>query len=240
MRKMYAVVLAVVLGVTGLVNADIMMKRKHHSEPMKMMGMTTPAKDDIVITWIAEGKMSTDNPETMVILRADKDVVYTLSKKDKKYTEIPLSKLTSMAGDPEMEKVIKGMAEQMKVSVTETAESKKINNWNCRKYIQVMTIPMAGPVTSEIWASPDIKVDYELYFKSMAAMYARMPGMGNALQDMVKEMKKMKGVPVLTNTTMKMMGMEVKSSEELLEVNQDKAPASVFEIPAGYKKTEMK
>jgi len=238
MRKKIVVGLVGLLALTGLANADIVMKRKSHTDPVKMMGMTTPAKEEVVTTWIAEGKMSTDSPENMVILRLDKDRLYTIDKKAKTYIEMPLSAMTAMVDDPQMQEMMKTMAGQMKVSITETAETKKINQWNCRKYNQVMTIPMAGPVASEVWASPDIKVDYELYAKSAAAMYARMPGMGAAMEEIVKEMKKIKGVPVLTTTTMKMMGAEVKSSEELLEVNEGKAPASVFEVPAGYKKVE--
>jgi hypothetical protein len=240
MRNKIFICAAVVAMMAGSVHSDILMKRKMHTDAMKMMGMTTPAKDEVSTTWIAEGKMCTDNPDAMVILRMDKEIIYTISKKDKKYTEIPMSMLTTAMSNPKMDEVMKGMAGQMKLSITETAETKVINGWNCRKYTQVMTMPMVGPVTSEVWASPDIKVDYELYMKSSAAMYARMPGMANALQDIIKEMKKMKGVPVLTNTTMKMMGAEMKTSDELLEVKEDKAPANVFEVPAGYKKTAMK
>ncbi len=240
MRSKILVCAAVVAMMINSVYADIMMKRKIHTDAMKMMGMTTPAKDEISTTWIAEGKMSNDSPESMVILRSDKEVIYTISKKDKKYVEIPFSTLTSVAADPQMDEVMKGMAGQIKISITETAETKDINGWKCRKYNQVMTMPMVGPVTSEVWASPDIKVDFEMYMKASAALYARMPGMGSALQDIIKEMKKMKGIPVLTTTTMKMMGAEMKTSDELLEVKEDKAPAGVFEIPAGYKKTDMK
>jgi hypothetical protein len=239
MRKAVMLLMLGALVLSGLVHADVYMKKNHHTDPMKMMGMTTPAKDETAVTWIADGKMSTDSPESMVIVRMDKDVMYNVMKKEKKYMEIPLSKMMETIADPKMAEAMKGLAGQMKISVTETSETKTINGWKCRKYIQVMEMPMMGPVSSEVWASPDIKIDYEMYFKSAAAVYARMPGMSGSLAEIVKEMKKIKGMPVLTTTTMKMMGSEMKSSEELVEVKEDKAPASVFEVPAGYKKVNM-
>jgi hypothetical protein len=239
MRKAVMVMMLGALVLSSLAHADVFMKKNRHTDPMKMMGMTTPAKDETVTTWVAEGKMSTDSPESIVIVRIDKDVMYNVMKKEKKYMEIPLSKMVDTMADPKMAEAMKGLAGQMKITVTETSETKTINSWKCRKYIQVMEVPMMGPMSSEIWASPDIKIDYEMYFKAAAAAYSRMPGMSGALADMVKEMKKIKGMPVLTTTTMKMMGSEMKSSEELVEVKEDKAPANVFEVPAGYKKVNM-
>ena len=52
-------------------------------------------------------------------------------------------------------------------------------------------------------------------------------------------MKKIKGVPVFTETTMNMMGMQMKSTQELLEFKQGTAPKGTFGIPKGYKKTDM-
>jgi len=239
MRKTVMIMMLAALVLSSLAYADVYMKKNHHTDAMKMMGMTTPAKDETVVTWIAEGKMSTDSPESMVIVRMDKDVMYNVMKKEKKYMEIPLSKMMDAVTDPKMAEAMKGLAGQMKISVTETSETRTINGWKCRKYLQVMEMPMMGPVTSEVWASPDIKIDYEMYFKAAAAAYSRMPGMSGSLADIVKEMKKIKGMPVLTTTTMKMMGAEMKSAEELVEVKEDKAPAGVFEVPAGYKKVNM-
>jgi hypothetical protein len=53
---------------------------------------------------------------------------------------------------------------------------------------------------------------------------------------MMKEMEKIKGVVVLQEGTMSMMGTDVKSSQELLEVDEKSAPAGTYEPPSGYKK----
>jgi hypothetical protein len=55
-----------------------------------------------------------------------------------------------------------------------------------------------------------------------------------------KASKKIKGIPVLTTTTMTMMkNTTVKSSRELLEIKEGTAPSGIFGIPIGYTKQTM-
>ena len=115
---------------------------------------------------------------------------------------------------------------------------KKIGNWNCRKYIREMSVGM-GPVTSEVWATEDLKMNFDLNAQFNAAMMAMQPGAKESIDQSVAEMKKIKGVPVLTITTANVMGSSMRSTEELLEFREGKAPAGIFEVPGGYvKQTE--
>ena len=51
-----------------------------------------------------------------------------------------------------------------------------------------------------------------------------------------KELKKIKGVQVYTEQTITMMGQPMKSTIELMEIKEGKAPSNIFELPTGYKK----
>jgi len=129
--------------------------------------------------------------------------------------------------------MMKGFAQMMqpKVSVTETGETQKIKNWKCKKYI--MTMKMMGTTSnSEIWATEDIKIDYELYMTLGLSMMPKTPG----LDKMLEEMKKIKGLTVLSTATTSMMGTDVKNTQELLEVAEKSAPGGTYDIPGGYKK----
>ena len=86
--------------------------------------------------------------------------------------------------------------------------------------------------TSEIWATEDIKIDYELYMTLGLSMMPKTPG----LDKMLEEMKKIKGLIVLSTGTTSMMGTDVKNTQELLEVSKKSAPAGTYEVPEGYKK----
>jgi hypothetical protein len=233
--------------------ADIYMKQKVHTDELKMMGQTQPAKDEISVTWLGKNFARMDQgAATSSILLGDKKVLYMLDHNKKTYAEMPLdfekmfdeAAAAGAGDDPEMAEakkkmpgfmkgLMKGVMGSMSAKVTETGETKKIGEWNCRKYLIEMDMGM-GKSQAEAWATEDIKIDYGLYFTSANAMMASQPG----FDKIVKEMQKVKGVIVYQTSTIKMMGSEVTSTTELLECTEKSAPAGNYDVPAGYKKVK--
>lgn len=228
------------------VQADVYIKQKNHTDEMKLMGQTQPASDQIFVSWMGKDKARLDLFEDKsIIIRLDKNVMYTIDHAEMKYAEFPYSETgdifsAAIAGSDlldeeqaEAQEMMKGLAQmiQPKVSVKETGETQKIKNWKCKKYI--MTMKMMGiTTTSEVWATEDIKIDYELYMTLRLSMMPKTPG----LDEMLEEMKKIKGLIVLSTGTMSMMGTDVKTTQELIEVSKKSAPAGTYEVPEGYKK----
>lgn len=226
------------------------MKQKIHRDGFQMMGQSQPAEDMIQTVWITPDKMRSDNEKQSVIMRLDKGIIFFVDHAQKTYSEMPMdmgqmmgSRMKEEMGEEVSEEDMEGfmaMAKgmmKMKITVTPTGEKKRINKWNCQKYIQKLET-MMGPTISEIWATEDLKMDYELYAKFSAGLMGMQPGFKEFLNDMLEEMKKIKGVPVLTTTTVNMMGASMKSLQELLEFKEETAPAGIFDLPKGYKKTE--
>lgn len=241
------VFLAGMLGflVCSSAHADVFMKLKAHKDAAQMGGQSIPAKDTVQTIWMAPNMMRHDEARASMIIRLDENMAYYLDNTAKSYIEMPLNfekamtKLETATGkkDKEMEEEMK-MAQsmfKMKMTITDTGEKKTINKWNCRKYIREMVMGM-GPVTSEVWATEDLKMDFDLYAQFTTIMMAMQPGAKESIEQATAEMKKVKGVPVLTITTANVMGANMKSTEELLEFKEGKAPDGTFEIPAGYKK----
>lgn len=231
-----------------LASADMCLKQKHHQDAFTMMGKTQPAKDYVGTMWVTTDKARNDMDDKSTIVRLDKNVMIILDHTKKKYMEIPLNFAEAAAKQAEkegaseeelaklpeaMRSLMKG-AMKMNVSVTETNETKTINRWSCRKYIQKIEGMMSSE--SEIWASQDVKLDAKLLAKFSAAFMAMNPGLKEALADLQKQMEKIKGVAVLTNTSSTIMKTPMKSSVELIEVKEGTAPAGIFEVPADYKK----
>jgi len=228
------------------VQADVYIKQKNHTDGFSIMGQTQPAKDDLFVTWMSKDKARLDHGEdTSIIIRLDKKMMYTINHAEMKYAEMPYSETgdilsAAIAGSDlsdeeqaQAQKMMKGFASMMqpKVSVKETGETQKIKNWKCKKYI--MTMKMMGTTsTSEIWATEDIKIDYELYMTLGLSMMPKTPG----LDKMLEEMKKIKGLTVLSTGTTSMIGTDVKTMQELLEVAEKSAPGGTYDIPSGYKK----
>lgn len=226
---------ATLLLAPAFAGADVFMKEKQHTDGMTIMGQAQPAQDRTVTTWITQDKMRRDEGEmsSLAIVEKGKMVVYHINHPQKLYTEMSL-------GSDDIQELASGMSGEIKVKVTPTGESKKIGSWNCKKYIQEMDMGMM-PMASEIWATEDIKIPFQdIYEKFGSAMVPAQPGMKMSMQAMQEEMKKMKGLPVLTNSTMRMMqNVTMKTSRELLEIKDGTAPAGTFDLPAGYKKQEM-
>jgi hypothetical protein len=120
----------------------------------------------------------------------------------------------------------------MEAKITETAETKRIKNWNCRKYLIEVSMPI-GKSRSEAWATEEIRIDPQLYWTASNARIASQQG----FEKIIEEMKKVKGMIVYQETNAEAMGSTVRTVEEVVEVSEKAAPAGSFDIPKGYKKT---
>lgn len=242
---------ALILILPAFLQADIFMKQKTHTDGIQMMGQTQPPTDKIQTIWMTADKIRSDSEEGTVIMRLDKGLIYFLDNVKKTYSEMPLDmgkvmdsqmkkSMEEEGMDAEEQQAAMGMMQgmsQMKMTITPTAEKKKIGQYNCQKYLMDLQT-MMGPSTSEMWATEDLDMDYDLYSKFSAAMMGKGGMFGDMMKDMMEEMKKVRGVTVLTITTMNMMGMSIKSTQELIEYSKGTAPVGYFEIPGGYKKSE--
>jgi hypothetical protein len=240
--------LAVAVGlalVAAPARADFYMKQRVHTGAFSVMGQDQPEKDEIMVFWIGAGKARTDteSSQSSILLLQDKKMMYMIDHAKKQYSEMPMDfgKILGEAGGGEGEEegraqamaMMKGMMGGMKATVIDTGETKKIGDWNCRKYIIEMDMGMMGKVKTETWATEDLKFDYTMAFAMANAMMASMPGFDRILA----EMKKIKGVVVQQTATMNVMGgAEVKSTTELLEAGEKAAPAGQYDLPAGYRK----
>ncbi len=221
---------------------DIYMKQKQHIDAVSMMGQTQPAQDVISESWITSDKVVTMSEKQKVIIDMNKKIITMINHETKSIVDMPMdfSKNMNKKGDMSAEEKAEfqqfmGKMMQMDVKVEETNERKKIGKWNCRKYLQTINMSM-GTTNSEIWATEDIKVDEDLYAKYSVGMLSQMPGMSQNMSAITKELKKIKGVHVYSEQIITMMGQPMKSSIELMEFKEGKAPSNIFDLPADYKK----
>ncbi len=242
-----------VMGTTQAL-ADVYMKQKVHTSAFKMMGQEQPEKDEIMTFWLGEKAARTDmeTGKTSTILLPEQKLIIMIDHNKKEYSEMTLDfgKLFDEAAaaeavqDPEtaeamkkmpgfMKNMMKGAMGGMSAKVTETGETKKIGDYNCRKYLIEMSI-MGTETKGETWATEDIQIDYAKAFAAANAMQATMPGFEKVLQ----EMRKVKGVVVYQTTVSKIMGSEATSTTELVEASEKAAPAGHFAVPAGYQKVK--
>jgi hypothetical protein len=175
------------------------------------------------------------------IIRFDTGKIITIDNKQKTYTEMTVEQLNDffekqtaqMGMDKEkldqMRKMMGQMADSF--SVTKEGPGESIAGYATEKYI------VKGPMEMEIYAAPDLKIP-ALYYDVMKMRVPRNPLFDTG--KMYDEMKKIEGMPLKTITTMKMMNMEMKTTTVVTKVEKAPIPASIFDVPAGYKQVQMK
>jgi hypothetical protein len=250
--KILTVLLGAIFMIPAVGLADIFMKEKVHQGGYEVMGQKNPEKDYFRTTWITPEKMISNDDQRSIIVRLDQNAFYIVDHTKNTYMQMPLNFGETMNKKLEQEMQKEGMDDenmkkfmdmakgmmQVEMTVTPTDEKKQIGDWNCRKYIQKLNTGM-GETTSEVWATEELEIDSELYAKFASAMMGQQSGAGKATEEMVEELKKIKGVPVLTKTKVNMMGTTMETVRELVEYKQEGAPSGIFDIPEGYKKEEM-
>ncbi len=232
----------------GSVMGDNFFKQVVHTDAFEMMGQKTPEKNDTTRMWLTEGKACSATGDTAaVIFYLEKGEICFISHKKKQYSLMPmdLGEIIDEALEEEDDEEARQMAEVMKgmagaimgsaeITVTPTEETRKIGDWDTRKYTVNMSMAMMNMET-EIWSTDDIKCDPALYHAVTSGMMAMMPGMSN----IVNEMMKIEGTPVLSVSTVNMMGTPVKTEVRLLEYSEKSAPEGIFEVPEGYTKVDL-
>lgn len=231
----------VVLLMISSLRADVYMKQRVTQDAFQMMGQSQPAESNINEIWITPDRIRTDRGTQTIIIDMKKNVMITLDHAEKAMTEMSLDLSKAVMGPDASEEDKLGMQQmmqsmmQMKMTIQPTGEKQKIGQWNCQKYIQTLET-MMGNLTTEIWASDEIKVDMDVYHKFATAMMAQQPGLQGSIETMMAEMKKIKGVTVLQKSSNQIMGSNINSTSELLEVKEQKFPEDLFAIPDGYVK----
>jgi hypothetical protein len=230
MRILSTVALTVALSTPALC-ADLVMTSQKHIDAMKMGPQETPAKDTTEVLWVGKDHMRSESGDKVTIVRMDLKKMFMLDTKAKTVSSLDLPVDLSKYVPPEAAPMLKMMSE-MKITVTPTTETKKIKDWNTTKYTMTMRMDM-GPgvdITQDMWVTKDIPLDRANWQEMNRTMMSAALGTSG----LVEEMKKIDGVPVLTERTQTMMGTAVKSRVEVISVEQKDPVAGFYDVPKDF------
>ena len=189
----------------------------------------------------------------VVIVRLDKEKIYTLSPKEKTYSEMTFNELEAtmkkMGSEmdshmaemneqlasmpPEQRKMVEEMMKKQmnrgggdEVKVEKTGDSKTISGYSCTKFL----VKQDDKEMATIWTTKDLKAfesmrgDFQEFSKRMMSMNPMTKGMGEGMQ-------KVEGFPIETDGA---RGFK----QVVTKVEKRSIAASEFEIPADYKKVK--
>jgi len=215
---------------------DTVVTKSKHEDGYKMMGQEQVAKDTTEVTWIGKDRMRVEDPDHTTIVRLDQKKLYVIDNKAKTFSAVALPIDMAQYIPPELAQM-KDMMSAVKVTVTPSTDTKKIKDWNTTRYTLALTIPMGGgssSITQEMWVTKDVAVDAAALKEMLGALMSMNPMGGSSW---AAEMKKVDGLPVMTERTRTMMGTEVKAHEEVTSIETKDAPAGTYDVPAGFTET---
>jgi hypothetical protein len=243
-----AVSIVMAMGLCNAVLAETFMRQTTHTDAFQMGAQTQPAKDDTASIWIGKDRMCLlQSDGNSVILDNKTQTLYLIDNATKSYAVHDIDQIAKMTQDlldtsgiandtsaaAQQKRSAIAMISSTTVDVTPTEETRKIKSWNAKKYVVDISMPIMKTNVA-MWTTTDVKVDYDLVQLLNNAFKVEMPGFGVVMD----QMKKVKGLPVYTEANVTFMGMNMKATSEVIDVEEKAAPAGIFEIPTDYKKVE--
>jgi len=170
--------------------------------------------------------LSPEAKDATIIYRDDKKVMWIVSDENKSVFEIPMDKEVKDAAARAMKK---SKEEKKAPNVRKSGKSESILGYTCEGWI----VDDEDEV-QEVYGTSKLGNLYEGFIKTMSQMSKGAPD--DDRSDWQHELMKMKIFPLKIVT--KRDG-KITETMEVTKVNEKKIAASMFEVPAGYKKQSM-
>ncbi|MGQ9800230.1 MAG: hypothetical protein ACUVRL_00975 [Candidatus Saccharicenans sp.] len=234
MKKLMMMALAVVLLATAL-SADVYIKTVSHVDPINAMGQSLPARDTVSEQWVSDDYYYLDTGEGFSYLYdIRKNLIYLISHRTKSYLEIkPPADFSSLL-PPELAPMADAL-DQMKISVQPTGETRVVNNIKCQGYRLEMSI-MMYPIEMNIWASEELPVNLKKFLETVWPEINKLEF--KVSSQAYAELSKIKGLWIASETTARMMGVDVTSRSEVSEISKKTPPKGIYTLPTGYRKKD--
>jgi hypothetical protein len=230
-RRLSALAAALLpLALAGAAGADTVLVLKAHQDATVVAGQEQPARDGTVELWIGDGRASRSDDLGRFVLLPDEVVI--VNHADRTYTALELPVDFRKLMPPGMQQ----SAEMWKLEakVTPGEERRKIGDWNTRRYTIELTNAMGLAVRTEMWTTTELGFDLEVYHRLARQMLALQPGTA----ELLAEMAKVEGFPVLQETSVDAGGSTVTTREELVSVETKEPPPDAYGAPEGYERND--
>ena len=215
------------------------------TEPMSLPGQGLPARTDTVTLWLGPGIARRDNAEGTFLVDATRDLLAFVDHDARTWTVQTAAQvqrqLAALAADtlgatpsPGSRDQLERLRSLLRVAarVTDTGETRQIAGHRCRRWIVEQQLG-AQEITTEVWLTGELDVDYALLHQVTRPAMAVLPGGEQALA----ELSRLRGVPVRSTSLIRALGRRGRTQTELLSVERETVPPAHFAPPPGYTQT---
>lgn len=231
MRKPLTAMFILLFFCGAMLYADVYIKQKAHTDAFSMMGQEMPDKDEFNHMWVGDNRMAVLGAEQSIILNLDDNLMYMIMHQDKSYVEMTLPLDLSQYFPPQVQQMMGNVT----VTVNPTDEEAKIGAWDCKRFDVTIDIMMMT-IKQKVWASTDVGFDWKDYSERMLPQVTQ--AMFRLSGDSIKEFEKIEGFQIKTEITMDMMGAEMRSWTEVVEILKKTALSDTYSVPEGYTKKD--
>ncbi len=189
-----------------------------------------PAGDTVKTTTVYIGKgllRKDDGAKSMILRVADKKMYWIDRDAGVAYeADLPFSIMNYM---PEAQRAaLAQMGAAGSLTVTPTEEVKEIAGLKVKRYNLTMNV-MGMVIETSLWTSNELSA-YDDLAHELLAILSSLPGMGEGI---ASELEKISGYPLLTESSMNMMGTTIKNREIVTAISEFTAPAGHYEVAPG-------
>lgn len=224
-----------VIGLSAALSADVYIKTVTKVDPINTMGQNIPARESVSEQWISDDFYLVETGEGFSYLFDSRQgLVYLIAHRTKSYLEIKPP--VDYAGLLPAELATMAQAlEQMTISVQPTGQTRTINNISCQGYRLEMTM-MMYPVEINIWASEELPVNLKNFLEKVWPEFIKLEL--RASGQAASEISKVRGLWISQESRVQMMGMEIRSTTEVVEISKKTPPKNIYALPQGYRKKD--
>lgn len=233
--KRLIMVIVLVTCLTATLSADVYIKTLTRVDPINALGQSIPARESASEQWISDDFYLVETGEGLAYLfDSRQNLIYLIAHRTKSYLEIrPPVEYASLL-PPELAPMARAL-EQMTIKVEPTGATKIINNIKCQGYRLEMTM-MMYPVEITIWASEELPVNLNKFLEKVWPEFMKLEL--RASSQAAAELSKVRGLWVSQESKAQIMGMEIKSSSEVVEITKRTPPGGIYALPQGYRKKD--
>ena len=200
-----------------------------------------------------DGEMIIDaKAREMIMINNSKKTYSVTTKKD---VEEMAARIQEQMNSPEMKRAQEqmknlppeqrkrmeaAMGSMMTMNVEKIGTTHTIAGYRCEDWVTTMGqfSKTVQCVSTDVKYPPQAWAMYKDFADSMKTLMSAMGPMKPNMDAMMEQMKKMKGIPLSSKTTVSVMGRTSTSSTEVTDIKNGSIPDSVWQIPAGYTKVE--
>ncbi len=232
MKKFFVFFLLFLFLGIAFIKADIYIRQKFHRDAYYNGGVINPEMNSKEELWIGEKRMTSINGARTIIIDLEQNKAILLFHGAKIFTETSLpfeySKIVSESYASRLKSA------ETEGSVIKTNEKKKIGQWECRCYNVYSFFFNQGSKLDETdtkrWVTTDVPFDVEMYNR----MNTTLVKMGNYDDDFLRELEKIKGFPIASESILYVDGSRVHSSLTVEELTEKDAPSHIYSVPEAY------